>query len=471
MSKQELPTDRLATTDEHGNRVYVHPEDVHGPWKVKRRSVYALLFLIYLIVPWIKINGKQAVLIDLPGRELIFFGASFWGHDAPLIFFLFAFFVFAMAFVTSLWGRAWCGWTCPQTVYIDMIFRPIERLIEGKSRARKALQEAPWSLEKLGKKSLKWFLFTLVSLVISHSFLGYFLGAYNLLDIVTTKPTEHWTSFLIMLSVTGIVLFDFGWFREQFCIIACPYGRIQSVLMDEDSLVVAYDQKRGEPRRSPEVARDDEGDCINCHHCVKVCPTGIDIRNGTQLECIACTMCIDACNNIMEKLDKPKGLIRYDSENGLQGKHKTPIRPRSFIYLAALLIIAMGFGYNLKERHNLHALLIRSKIPFKVNQIDNRVEVVNTFNMEIDYQGDQVLTLYFDPDETNKKKGVKLVTPQRPLMVQKSKKKKVILIAKFPKSALTNGELKLTVHIKDGRSEKDAIIINSQEVTLLGPSN
>jgi cytochrome c oxidase accessory protein FixG len=229
---------RLQTTDAHGNRVFIHPEDLSGRWKNRRLLVYWFLIGIYMLLPWINYQGKQIILIDIPNREFSFFGLTFWGHDVPNLIFVLLGFVFLIGMITSIWGRLWCGWACPQTVFLDSIFRKIESLVEGKSRQRMTLAKAPWSFEKIFKKSLKWTLFTLVSLHIVHSFLGYFVGARKLFWISTQNPAENWALFITMLSLTAIVLFDFGWFREQFCIIMCPYGRLQSILRSQLSLEI-----------------------------------------------------------------------------------------------------------------------------------------------------------------------------------------------------------------------------------------
>ena len=371
---------RLQTTDAHGNRVYVHPEDLDGGWKRKRLFVYWLLIGIYMLLPWIHIGGKQSILINIPAREFTFFGMTFWGHDAPNLIFVFLGFAFLIAMITSIWGRLWCGWACPQTVFLDSVFRKVEALVEGRSRQRKALDLAPWSLSKIAKKTTKWALFTVISLHIVHSFLGYFVGTRELFLISTTNPAENWTLFIIMLSLTGIVLFDFGWFREQFCIIMCPYGRLQSIIMDGDSLAIAYDEKRGEPRKKVGLPKDQQGDCVDCHQCVRVCPTGIDIRRGLQLECIACTACIDACDNIMDKLGKEPGLIRYTSENALAGQKAPTIRPRTVIYVVLLIgVLALAF-FNLSHVGDIKTVVLKgSQELFKVK---GDGEILNHYHVE-----------------------------------------------------------------------------------------
>ena len=301
-NKLELPEDRLASLDKMGGRLFIYPAQVRGFFRKWRTVTQIILIAIFLLLPWIKIGGQQAVLLDLPGRKFALFGVTFWAHDAPMIFFVLAILTMSLALMTALWGRVWCGWACPQTVFIDGVFRRIEELIEGNHIERRKLDDAPMDAKKFFKRSLKWILFTAVTLVITHSFLAYFVGADRLVEMVQHKPAENWTNFLIILVTSGIILFDFAWFREQFCIIACPYGRFQSVLMGPRSKNVVYDYNRGEPRKG-KAPKGEEADCVNCYRCVQVCPTGVDIRRGTQMECIACTACIDACDSCIVDQD------------------------------------------------------------------------------------------------------------------------------------------------------------------------
>ncbi len=394
MSKNrfELDEERLATTDEHGHRVYLHPEDVQGPWKNRRHIVYWFLILLYLVLPWIYIKGKPALLIDIFNREFTFIGFTFFGVD-PVLFFLIAISsLFFIAFMTSLFGRVWCGWGCPQTVFIQALFMKIETLCEGSPRQRRELELAPMSFSKALKKSIKWIIFTIISLHIAHTFIGYFTGPRELFYMTMQSPLNHVGMFIATMVITGIFLLDFGWFREQFCIIACPYGRMQSVMMDENSLVVAYDVKRGEPRRgSANIDRASEGDCINCYNCVKVCPTGIDIRRGSQLECIACTNCIDACDEIMIKIKKPTGLIRYGSEVELQGGTRKIITIRSIIYIIITFLFLGSIFAFLNNSSNLQLIFMRGKEAYT----QNANEVTNRFTLKLNHQGNRKYKLIF----------------------------------------------------------------------------
>jgi cytochrome c oxidase accessory protein FixG len=384
MSKIELDESRLGTTDETGKRIFPIPELVKGVWYKRRIILMWALILFYLILPWIYVDGKQWVLLDISRREFTLFGGLFYAHDGPLLVFIGLSLAFVIGFVTSVWGRVWCGWACPQTVFIEALFRPIEKFILGTSRTRKQLRDAPWTINKIIKLASLWSVFLVASLHIVHSFLGYFIGTRKLVMISLNPPQEHLTLFFTMLFLTALVLYDFGWFREQFCIIACPYGRFQSVLMDENSLLVGYDYKRGEPRREiGVVAPSQEGDCIDCHKCVKVCPTSIDIRRGTQLECIACTQCIDACDEIMTKLNRPTGLIRYSTENLLQqsSKARSPFKgARPYIYLGALVILLSFFGATISRRQGLSTQIVRgSAVAF--NRISD-TKVSNHFKLK-----------------------------------------------------------------------------------------
>ena len=290
-------------------------------------------------------------------------------------------FLLFIAFMSALLGRVWCGWACPQTVFIDGIFRKIENFIEGYTASQKLLDKSSWSLKKIGKKFLKWLLFFLISCVITHSFLAYLVGSDLMLLMIQHSPFYHPKAALLMIFSTGIIFFDFGWFREQFCIIACPYGRFQSLLLDSHSLIVAYDEKRGEPRKKTVADTSVSGDCISCTRCIQVCPTGIDIRRGIQMECIHCTACIDACDEVMLKLGKPKGLIRYDSEAGILQEKKKIWRPRIFVY-ALLMTCMLGILLTVvMTRPDIRLEVLRGSTPYQIDHEMGRTYVINHFRI------------------------------------------------------------------------------------------
>lgn len=466
MSKNrfDLDSERLGTVDEHGHRVYLHPEDVDGVWKKRRSIVYWILIGVYLILPWIYINNKPALLIDIIKREFTFLGATFYGVDPILFFLIIISGIFFIAFMTSLFGRVWCGWGCPQTVFISSLFLKVESFIEGSARERRALDEAPMSATKFFKKSLKWFIFAIISLHIAHTFIGYFIGPRELFLITMGSPFEHFGIFSATMIITTIFLLDFGWFREQFCIIACPYGRMQSVIMDDNSLVIAYDKKRGEPRRgTPNVLKEAEGDCINCYNCVKVCPTGIDIRRGTQLECIACTNCIDACDEIMEKIKKPKGLIRYSSENELSGATRKTITPRSILYAIISLFFIATFAVFLNRSTNLQVLFLRGAETFTQTE----TLVTNRFTVKFNYQGSENYKVFLRISDPELSKAIQIVTPVTPIEMTKHEKK-IIVFFKIDPKVLIGGTRKVNVEIVDYLNQK---IIVTKEVMLVGPTH
>jgi len=469
MSKNrfELHEERLATTDEKGHRIYLYPIDVKGIWRHRRDFFYWTLIVLYLVLPWTHFGGKQTILLNIAAREFTLFGQTFFATDLPLLLILILGGLFLIGFITSIWGRVWCGWACPQTVFIDAIYRKIEILIEGNARSRAALDKAPWSASKVFKRALKWTLYLIVSLHIAHSFLGYFVGTRDLFWITTRPPEENMGLFIAMVGITALCLFDFGWFREQFCIIACPYGRLQSVIMDKDSLVVAYDTNRGEPRRGVAPTKDDEGDCINCYHCVQACPTGIDIRRGTQLECIACTACIDACDEIMEKVSRPAGLIRYTTETQLEGGSVSHFRARSVIYLSVSLAIFLAGIYFVNRAADMSFTAIRAVgTPFTQSTLaDGRREIVNRYVITVDVKDtNQTTPLWF----SSTRDDITVISAPRPL-TPKVGHTRANVFFKFSPSLLKDGSLKTTIEVLQGKNEKEATLIKQLEINLVGP--
>lgn len=351
MSRPAAPTlDRLAIIDDDGRRQKLQPADSDG-WIARLKPwVRWILIGIFVALPWIDVGGHPAVLLDLPARRFHLFGLTLGQGDIFWLFFMAMAVGWALIVSTSLWGRVWCGWACPQTVYLEAIFRRIERLIEGTGAKRMALDLGPWTTTKLLKKLLKWTLWLLASFITAHIFLSYFFSIPAVVTMVLDAPAEHWGVFLVAAFATGITYFNFAWFREQTCLIVCPYGRLQSAMHDGDSITVGYDKKRGEPRGKPLSIVDGvpAGDCVDCRRCVQVCPTGIDIRNGLQMECIACGACIDACDDVMRKLHRPEGLVRYDSERGFAGEAKPAgLRGRIVAYVGVGVVgavIAVAFA-------------------------------------------------------------------------------------------------------------------------------
>jgi len=347
----------LTSVNADGSRYFLHPSDVSGKFTAWRRLFGAALLAIYVLLPWIPVNGNPAVFLDLAGRRFHFFGLTLLAEDLWIGFFLLTGLGFSLFYVTALFGRLWCGWACPYTVFLDHLYRRIERLVEGDATSRKALDAAPWTGSKIAKRVAKHGLYLLVSLLIAHVFLSYFVSIPRLYDYMRQSPGNHAKVFGVMLFLTGCLQFSFAWFREQFCIILCPYGRIQAALTDDDTVIIGYDERRGEPRGK--ATDPDAGDCVNCRRCVQVCPTGIDIRDGLQLECIGCAACVDACDEIMGKVGRPKGLVRYDSLNGLSGGRTRFVRPRILLYTGFLCLGLAVLGLFLTTLHTAKAEIIR----------------------------------------------------------------------------------------------------------------
>ena len=322
--------DAVTTIQADGSRPFLYPADTRGRFTRWRQWSAVGLIAFYLSLPWIQINGYPAVFLDLVERHFHLFGFTFAAQDLWRLFFLITGVGLSLFFITALLGRIWCGWACPHTVFLDHVYRRIERLIDGDPLPRRALAAAPLTASKVFKRGLKHGLYILVSAIITHLFLAYFVSLPAVWAMVRANPTEHWNAFAFVAIYTGGLYFNFAWFREQLCIVVCPYGRIQSALIDEHSLVVGYDAVRGEPRGKPGAAG--AGDCVACQRCVNVCPTGIDIRQGLQMECVGCTACIDACDEVMTKLKRPTGLIRYDSQTAFAGKPTRWFRPRTVLY-------------------------------------------------------------------------------------------------------------------------------------------
>ena len=328
--------DSVTTIRDDGSRLFLHPADAHGRFTLARRWSGWLLIAIYLALPWIPVGGHPAVFLDIAARRFHLFGLTLAFQDAWLLFFGISGLGFSLFFVTALLGRVWCGWACPQTVFLEHVYRRIERWLEGDAIARRRLDAAPWTPLKFARRGLKQVLFFVVSAVIAHLFLAYYVSIPELWAMVRTAPGEHWSAFVFVFVFTAILYFNFAWFREQLCLIICPYGRLQSVLIDDHSLVIGYDEQRGEPRAK--AGTPDAGACVDCNRCVQVCPTGIDIRQGLQIECIGCAACIDACDTVMDKLHRPRGLVRYESQAGLTGTKTRWLRPRTLVYAVLMFI-------------------------------------------------------------------------------------------------------------------------------------
>lgn len=363
---QEHFRDSIGTINEEGKRSWVYPKKPVGKLYEYRKLVSYVLLIFLFSAPFIHINGNQFLMFNVLERRFNIFGFPFWPQDFHLFVIIMITGVVFVVLFTVAFGRLFCGWICPQTIFMEMVFRRIEYWIEGDRGKQMRLDKMPWNAEKLRKRSIKWSIFFIISFLIANVFLAYLIGSDRLMQYITDGPANHVGTLISLLIFTSVFYFVFAWFREQVCIIVCPYGRLQGVLLDNKSIVVAYDHKRGEKeagrakfKKSEDRAATGKGDCIDCAQCVQVCPTGIDIRNGTQLECVNCTACIDACNQMMEAVNLPKDLIRYASEENIEKKTKFTFNARLKGYTAVLLILLGVLTGMLFLRNDVEATVLR----------------------------------------------------------------------------------------------------------------
>ena len=380
--KQEY-RNQLATVTDDGKRKWVYPKKPSGKFYNARTILSFFLLAFLIIVPFIKVNGHQFLLFDFLNRNFILFGIPFGPHDFHLfVLAMISIIVFIILF-TVVFGRIFCGWACPQTIFMEMVFRKIEYWIEGDAKDQRKLDTEEWNSKKLFKKGLKNFIFFILSFFIAHIFLSYIISLDKVISIITQPPSAHLSGFVAIIAFSLIFYWVFSYFREQACTIVCPYGRLQGVLLDQDSIVIAYDYKRGEPRGKLKKGEESssKGDCIDCGLCVDVCPTGIDIRNGIQLECVNCTACIDACDEVMEKINRPKKLIRYDSLNGIENKTKFKITPRIMLYSIILVVLVGILGYLLSIRTDYSINVLRT--PGMLFQEQPNGKISNVYDLNI----------------------------------------------------------------------------------------
>lgn len=412
--------DHIATVDERGKRIWMYPKQTKGKFTNWRNIVTAILLVILFAGPFIKINGDPIILLNVLERRFILFGIAFAPQDFHLfVLAMITGIVFIILF-TVVFGRIFCGWVCPQTIFMEGVFRRIERWIEGDANAQRRLNAGPWTTEKIWKKGLKQTIFFAIAVLISHVFWAYLISADRVLEIVTSPISENLGAFMGIIAFSFAFYFVFSYMREQVCIAICPYGRLQGVLLDRNSIVIHYDFVRGEPRGKIQKAKQAEhpaakirqdiqegaqnvetvqaealppganpleqtqkalGDCIDCKMCIQVCPTGIDIRNGTQLECINCTACIDACDEIMDKVKRPRGLIRYDSYNGIVESRRRLFTPRVIAYTAVLAALIVVNFFLLSNRTDVEALVLRT--PGILFQKVDETHLSNLYNFQV----------------------------------------------------------------------------------------
>lgn len=465
--EEEIFRDSIATINKEGKRAWIYPKKPSGRFYEYRKLLSYLLLTILFVSPFIKINGNQFILFNVLERRFNFFGFPFWPQDFHLVVIMMLIGVVFVILFTVAFGRLFCGWVCPQTIFMEMVFRRIEYWIEGDRGKQIRLDKQIWNAEKIRKRSLKWFIFFIISFLIANVFLAYLIGSDRLIQFITDGPLENLSTLISLLIFTGVFYFIFAWFREQVCIIACPYGRLQGVLLDNKSIVVAYDHKRGEKEagrakfnKKEDRSTTGKGDCIDCFQCVNVCPTGIDIRNGTQLECVNCTACIDECDHMMESVNLPKGLIRYASEDNIEKNAKFVFGARLKGYTAVLVILLGVFAGMLFLRNDLEARVLRlpgQLYEHKENDIISNVytyKLVNKTSKDIEDVHLQLIS---------HEGTIKLVKNER-FTVTKQGMEEGTLFIEISAQSLTGDKDKIKIGVYSGDE-----LIESTTTSFLGP--
>ncbi len=448
----------LSTMNRDGSRRRIRPKLSKGRYYRGRFLTAWGLILGFCLIPILKFNGKPLMLFDITRREFTLFGSTFLPTDSFLLMLLlFSIFV-GIFLVTAIWGRVWCGWGCPQTVYMEFVYRPLEVFIEGGRNQQIKTDKTGIS----GRRLIKHVVFFIVSAFLANTFLAYFVGWDRLLSWMTSPPTQHPLAFGVMIGTTLLMFGDFGWFREQTCILACPYGRFQSVLLDQQSLIVGYDEARGEPRQ-PWRKKEERtgGDCIDCGRCVTTCPTGIDIREGgLQMECVACTQCIDACDAIMDKIGKPRGLVRYTSQAELESGKRKFLRPRLVVYSAMLLVMFSALGFSLVGKSTADVTILRGLgAPFSVLPSG---EVSNQIRIKIANRSDEDRSYAFELVDAE---GLTLVAPENPLIVAAGDSQMTGAFITTQPSSFVDGVIEITLRVTDGVDYDEL-----RPYRILGPS-
>ncbi|MCA9273589.1 MAG: cytochrome c oxidase accessory protein CcoG [Phycisphaerales bacterium] len=441
----------LSTLNADGSRRWLKPKVSPGRFLNRRRAVGYTLIAFFCTIPHLRIMGKPPILLDLMHREFTFFGVTLYPTDTLLFALLMLSVFLSVFFLTALFGRVWCGWGCPQTIYLEFVYRPIERFFEG-APGRKAKQGA-W------RKPAKLVTYLLVSFFLANTFIAYFVGTDNLFKWMTGSPFTHPVGFLVMAITTFLMMFDFAFFREQVCIVACPYGRFQSVMLDRNSLIITYDEKRGEPRGKKKRAAKAEGDvslkvlpdeqaqgdCIDCKMCVTTCPTGIDIRDGLQLECVNCAQCIDACDAIMDKIGRPRGLIRYGSQAAvIDGKKSRILRPRTMIYPTIITGLLSAFTFVLLTRAPAYISILRQRgAPFALLEDGS---VVNAVTVKVQNRRPEDTEYAFELVDVDG--GVVEISGEA-FVVEPQETLGRPMLLKAPGSSFPTGERDVTIRVTD----------------------
>ena len=466
--ENEIFRDSIGTIDDKGKRAWVYPKKPSGKYYDRRKIVSYILLVFLFAAPFVKINGNQFFMFNVLERRFNIFGFPFWPQDFHLFVISMIIGVLFITLFTVGFGRIFCGWICPQTIFMEMVFRRIEYWIDGDRNKQRKLDNQPWNAEKIRKRLLKWFIFLVISFLIANVFLAYLIGSNKLLLYISEGPAKHLSTLAPLIIFTAVFYFIFAWFREQVCIIACPYGRLQGVLLDNKSIIVAYDHKRGEGENGRKKFRKNEdrqalghGDCIDCLQCVHVCPTNIDIRNGTQLECVNCTACIDECDHIMESIHKPKGLIRYASEDEIEKKSKFKLTARMKGYIAVLIILIGVLSGMLLLRNDVEARVLR--LPGQLYEHKEGDIISNVFTYKLVNKTSQ--TIEHINFKLRKYQGVvKLVSNNDDFIVPAQGLAEGTLFIEIHKNELEGDKNKLMIEVYSGKK-----LIETTTVNFLGP--
>lgn len=446
---EEEYRDSLATVDKDGKRIWLYPKKPKGAYYNKRIIATIVFLVVFISGPFIKIGGEPLLMMNFFDRKFVIFGQYFLPQDFVLFGLGMIIFVLFIALFTVAFGRIWCGWLCPQTVFMEMIFRPIENWLEGDARQQKRFDERGWDFDKIWRKTLKHIIFIAFSIFIAHITVAYLIGVEGVKELISHAPSENLSGFIALVAFTGIFYFVFSKLREQVCIAICPYGRLQGVLVTRDTINVIYDFIRGEPRgkiKKTEDIKEAKGDCIDCKLCVQVCPTGIDIRNGVQLECVNCTACIDACDDVMDKVGKPRGLIRYASVESVEKGVPYKFSTRTWAYAAVLLVLIGIESSLLIGRSEIETTVMR--VPGQLYQRTDAGSITNLYNaqivnktadeMEITVkmaQQDGILQLVGEHGENNT------------LKIPSAGKKEVVFFVEFPEGKVFSNKTPLTIEL------------------------
>lgn len=455
--------DRIATVNEKGKRVWVFPKKPKGPFTNKRKIFSYLMLLFLFAAPHLKINGEQLLMFNIIERKFVIFGAIFWPQDLYIFALLLIIGVIFVILFTIIYGRLFCGWVCPQTIFMEFVFRQIEYMIDGDWTEQKRLKAAPWNGKKIGKRVLKISLFWIVSFVTANTFLSYIIGFDQLWKIVTEPLALHVGGLIAIIIFSTLFFFVFAHLREQVCTTICPYGRLQGVLLDANSMVVAYDHVRGEGRAKFRKGEDrkvvGKGDCIDCNQCVHVCPTGIDIRNGTQLECINCTACMDACDTMMSGVGMEKGLIRLVSENGIKNRTGFQWTRRVLSYTALLFVLIGVLLTLLIIRDDFSTTILRQRgTTFQITE-DDRIS--NIFEIDLTNKTKEFFKVELKSDDPNVE--IDLANTVLKLPAQKHVKDRFVI--KAPYASIKNGLKKTDIIVFGNGKEIDRVGIK-----IIGPN-